>query len=68
MGASYKRVQLAELMPASSSARAQAFMALAAKKLGRADWSHWLRARAELLTDREDLTRGRPVLSELWAQ
>ena len=66
-GSSYKRVQLAELMPAASSARSQAFMALAAKKMGRTDWSDWLRSRAELLADPADISRDRPVLSELWA-
>ena len=65
-GAAYKRVQLTELMPAASSARAQAFLALAAKKSGREDWSHWLRARAELLADPQTLAKERPVLSELW--
>ncbi len=65
-GAAYKRVQLTELMPAASSARAQAFLALAAKKSGRDDWADWLRARAELLADPLTLMKDRPVLSELW--
>lgn len=65
-GAAYKRVQLTELMPAASSARAQAFLALAAKKSGRDDWAQWLRARAELLADPLTLIQERPVLSELW--
>lgn len=65
-GSSYKRVQLAELMVAPSSARAHALMALAAKKTGRPDWAHWLRSRAELLADPADLTKARPLLSELW--
>lgn len=60
------KVQLAELMPAASAARAQALLALAAKKVGRADWSDWLRKRAELLADVRKLTDERPVLWELW--
>jgi len=60
------KVQLAELMPAQSSARAQAMLALAAKHAGRDDWSDWLRRRAELLCDVEKLTNDRPVLWELW--
>ena len=66
-GAAYKRVQMAELMPAATSARAQAFMALAARKTNRPDWSQWLRARAELLADPAELSKDRPLLSELWA-
>jgi hypothetical protein len=65
-GATYKRVQLAELMPAASSARAQAFMALAARRTGRPDWADWLRSRVELLADLSELIRERPMLSELW--
>lgn len=60
------RVQLAELMPAADSAQAQAFMALAAKKVGRPDWSDWLRRRAELLADVGTLAAERPALWELW--
>ena len=60
------KVQLAELMPAASSARAQALLALAAKRTGRADWSDWLRRRAELLADVQRLATERPVLWELW--
>ena len=61
-----ERVQLAELMPSLSSARAQAFMALAAKKVGRADLCDWLRSRAALLADPERIVAERPVLKELW--
>jgi hypothetical protein len=67
-GATYKRVQLAEFMPAESSARSQALLALAAHKTHRADWADWLRRRAELLADPADLIRQRPLLSELWPQ
>lgn len=60
------KVQLAELMPAPSAARAQALLALAAGRAGRPDWSDWLRRRAELLADVQKLAAERPVLWELW--
>ena len=60
------KVQLAELMPASTAARTQALLSLAAKKTARRDWSDWLRRRAELLADVQRLTSERPVLWELW--
>jgi hypothetical protein len=60
------KVQLAELMPTNNSARVQAFLALAAKKTGRDDWSTWLRRRVELLVDVRELTTDRPQLWELW--
>lgn len=66
-GGAYRRTQLAELMPAPSAARAQAMMALAAKKLGRKDWADWLSYRAALLTDPAELVAERPILSELFA-
>jgi hypothetical protein len=59
------KVQLAELMPARVSARTQALLALAAKKLGRDDLCDWLRARARLLADTEKLTAERPMLKEV---
>lgn len=60
------KVELAELMPTHNSARVQAFLALAAKKTGRADWADWLRRRVELLADVRELTAERPLLWELW--
>jgi hypothetical protein len=60
------KVQLAELMPSSAAARVQALLGLAAMKSGRTDWADWLRRRAELLTDVNSLTMGRPMLWELW--
>jgi hypothetical protein len=60
------KVQLAELMPTHSAAIVQAMLALAAMKVGRADLSDWLRRRAELLVDREELVRQKPALKELW--
>jgi hypothetical protein len=60
------KIQLAELMPAASAARTQAMLALAATHVGRADWADWLRRRAELLTDANELTAQRPILKQLW--
>jgi hypothetical protein len=57
---------MAELLPTTQSARTQAFLALAAKKKNREDWSEWLRRRVELLTDVQKLSADRPMLSELW--
>jgi hypothetical protein len=61
------KVQLAEIMPTQSAARAQALLALAAKKLGRNEWSDWLAKRAALLVDPAELVVERPVLKELFA-
>jgi hypothetical protein len=60
------KVQLLELLPAAASARAQALLALAAKRIGRSDFYEWLRTRAQLLADVERLTTERPMLKELW--
>jgi hypothetical protein len=60
------KVQLAELMPAASAARAQAMLAIAAERVGRTDWADWLRKRVELLTDINELMVHRPILKELW--
>jgi hypothetical protein len=60
------KVQLAELMPAVNAARAQAMLALAARRSGRSDLSDWLRRRAELLADAPTLKKERPILAELW--
>jgi hypothetical protein len=62
------RVQLAELMPPPDAARTQAYLALAAMKVGRPDWSDWLRRRVELLADIDKLAAERPVLWELWGR
>lgn len=61
------RVELAELMNAPASARAQAMLALAAKKTGQRDWAEYLRRRAELLAEPVELTASRPMLAELWS-
>lgn len=60
------RIQMAELLPGAESARTQACLALALKKVGREDEADWLRRRVELLADVEKLTRERPALWELW--
>ncbi|MGH7214223.1 MAG: hypothetical protein ACREIT_05625, partial [Tepidisphaeraceae bacterium] len=62
------KVQLAELLPADRSAKAQALLALACGRTGRSDWSEWLRRRVELLADVQQLAKERPILWELWAQ
>lgn len=67
-GRTYRQLELAELMPATNAARAQALMALAAKRLGRSDWTTWLVRRVELLADPADLVAERPLLGELWPQ
>jgi hypothetical protein len=61
------KVQLAELMPTQSAAIVQALIALAAKKVGRMEVGDWLRKRAELLVDPEELVRQKPVLKELFS-
>jgi hypothetical protein len=61
-----QKVQLAELLPSEASARVQALLALAAKKVGKTELSDWLKKRAELLADAPELVRQRPVLGELW--
>ena len=60
------KVRLAELMPASASARAQGYLALAAIKVRRDDVAAWLRQRAELLADVTRLAEERPLLAEVW--
>ncbi len=49
------RIALSELMPAAKAARSQAFLAMAADQCGRADLSVWLRKRAALLADRNEI-------------
>ena len=66
MSAVMAKVQLAELLPPQQAARAQAFLALAAKRCGRDDWADWLRRRAELLADTQRLAAERPIIGELW--
>lgn len=66
LAAMMTKVQLAELMPAQSAAAVEALLALAAKKAGRMDISDWLRRRAVLLVDAQELVQQRPVLRELF--
>jgi hypothetical protein len=60
------RVQLAELMPPSPSARTQAMLALAAKKTGHAELAEWLSRRAGLVGEPRQLVTDQPFLAELW--
>jgi hypothetical protein len=66
MGGIAGKVEMAELMSGEAAAKSQAFLALAAHKLGRADWATWLRRRVELLVDVKALCVSRPMLAELW--
>jgi hypothetical protein len=61
-----QRVELAELLPTMQAARAQALLALAAKRSGRGDWADWLRRRVELLVDVQALCVKRPMFWDLW--
>jgi hypothetical protein len=61
-----QKADLTELLPAPKSARLQALLALAARKTGHPQWENWLRRRAELLADPNELIRQRPLLAELW--
>ena len=60
------KVQLAELLPAPSAARAQAMLALAAQKTNKSELAHWLTRRAELLVDINEMTTHRPILKDVW--
>lgn len=60
------KADIAELMPASRSALAQALLALAAQNAGRPAWADYLRRRVELLADTQELIRQRPALAALW--
>ena len=62
------KVRYAELLPAISSARAQALIALAAQKRSRSDLAGWLQARAQLIADVDRLIKERPMLRELWQE
>lgn len=57
------RIQLAELMPPARSARAQALLALAADKTGRANLRDWLLARAARLAERPEIVSDHPSLA-----
>jgi hypothetical protein len=60
------KIETAELMSATQSARTQALLALAARKTDRNAWSDWLRRRVELLVDVQKLCTDRPLLWDLW--
>jgi len=61
------KAQMSELLSSSEAATAQAMIALAAKKLGQAAWSDYLRQRVELLADINELCLRKPILRELFA-
>ncbi|MGA3066529.1 MAG: hypothetical protein ABSF29_06750 [Tepidisphaeraceae bacterium] len=61
------KLQMSELMPSVNAARSQAYMAVAALKTGRRDLAIWLRRRAELMADSQEITADRPILRELFA-
>jgi hypothetical protein len=63
-----QRIPLIDLMAAGASAKSQALLALAARKLGKTQWEVWLRRRAEMLSDVNQLVAHRPILAELWPQ
>lgn len=56
-----------EHLPTPAAARAQAFLALAARKQNHPDLADWLRRRVLLLADAPQLITSRPVLAELFA-
>jgi hypothetical protein len=66
LGGLKRKVEMIELMPAGKSARAQALLALAARKKGLAALEAWLKKRVELLADISDVVAGRPMVGELW--
>jgi hypothetical protein len=61
-----QKVDLAELLPGRESARAHAMMALAAQRTGQEDWAVWLRSRAALLANPNELMLHQPILKELF--
>jgi hypothetical protein len=62
------KVQMSELMPGPNAARSQALLALAARKMGRRGLAQWLRRRAELLADPQEIAADRPVLAEMFRE
>lgn len=66
LGQVMTKVDMAEMLPTIPAARTQAFLALAAKRVGRTDLLDWLRKRVELLTDVQKLCESRPMLKEVW--
>jgi hypothetical protein len=60
------KIQLAELMPALSAARTQAYLALAAHRLGQTELADWLGQRVKLLVDAEKFAAEMPGIGEVW--
>jgi hypothetical protein len=63
-----KKIELLELAPTKTSARGQAMLALAAKRMGMREWERYLRRRVELVAEPAELIKQRPVLAEVWGQ
>ena len=61
-----QKIEMCELLNARESARAQAMLALAAKKTGQPDLAGWLVARVRLLADVNELLVRQPILKELF--
>lgn len=61
------KLRLVELLPASLAAPVEAWLALAAKRCNRLDWSAYLKQRAELLVEPAQLRAEEPAFAELWA-
>jgi hypothetical protein len=62
------KIQMCELMSRLDAARSQALLAVAAYKTRRLDLARWLRRRAELLADPDEISAGRPILQEMFQQ
>ena len=60
------KARMAELMPADLAAQVQGWLALAARKSNRNDWSEYLVDRCRLLVDPARLCSQEPAFKELW--
>ncbi len=67
MNGIHAKLDLCELLSSRESARAQALLALAARRSGREDWARWLADRVRLLTDVNELVSRQPIVEELFA-
>ncbi|MGA2442902.1 MAG: hypothetical protein ABSH08_18265 [Tepidisphaeraceae bacterium] len=60
------KVQMCELMPRLNAARSQALLAAAAFKTNRIELAQWLRRRAQLLAEPQEIASGQPSLEEIF--
>ena len=60
------KVQMCELMPRLNAARSQALLAAAAFKTNRIELAQWLRRRAQLLAEPQEIAAGLPGLEEIF--